>query len=67
MPGDSPIISSDIFLVLQFDSHFRIWRAFEIKRLVSINIGIHLGDGPPIRPFRRCDCNTNGNYSRFGA
>ena len=37
MPGDSPIISSDILLFLQFDSHFRIWLNFGIERLVSLN------------------------------
>ena len=40
MPGDSLINSSDIFLFLQFDSHFRIWLAFEIERLVSLNFAI---------------------------
>ena len=47
IPGDSPIMSSDGILVLQFDSHFRIWRAFEIERLGSLKICIPRGGGPP--------------------
>ena len=28
IPGEYPIIPSDTFFILQFDSHFRIWRDF---------------------------------------
>ena len=67
MPGDSPIISSDGFLVLQFDYHFRIWWDFWIKRLIYLKLCIHIGCGPPTWCFRHCDCNTNIKYYRFGA
>ena len=42
MPGDYPIITSDGLLVLQFDSHFRIWRGFEIECLGSLKLSIPL-------------------------
>ena len=45
MPGDYPIISSDGFLDLQFDSHFRVWQDFGIKRLICMKLFIHLGGG----------------------
>ena len=35
MPGDSPIISSDVLLVLQFDPHFRIWRALKLNMIAT--------------------------------
>ena len=45
MPGDSPIISSDVLLVLQFDSHFRIWRALKSNMIstpmVSLPVSVH--------------------------
>ena len=67
MPGDSPIISSDAFLVLQFDSHFCIWRYFETNRLISLKLFIDLRLGPLTHPFRHFDCDTNGKSSNFGA
>ena len=45
MPGDSPIISSDVLLVLQFDYHFRIWRALKSNMIatpmVSLTVLVH--------------------------
>ena len=67
MPGYFPIMSSDVLLALQFDSHFRIWQAFEIDRLDYPKLCIHLRGGPPTCRFYRYDCNSNGKYSRFGA
>ena len=67
MPGYFPIMSSDVLLALQFDSHFRIWQAFEIESLVSMKLGINLRVGPPPRPLYRCDCNINSKSYRFGA
>ena len=65
MPWNSTIISSDGLLILQFDSNFRIWRAFKIKRLGSLKICIPLGGGPLTCPCCRCDSNTNGKSLRF--
>ena len=63
MPGDSPIMSSEGLLVVQFDSIFRIWRVFENERLGSLRICIPRGGGPPTRPCRRCDCDKNDKSS----
>ena len=45
MPGDSRIISSDVLLVLQFDYHFRIWRALKSNviatPMVSLPVSVH--------------------------
>ena len=64
MPGDSPITSNKVFLVLQFVSYFRIWGYFEIEHLICLKLCIHSGGGPSTCLFRSCGWGTNSRSFR---